>query len=118
MKSLSLIYKKFWEERKEYFENYLEWAKRIKETARELIGEDVKVIVFGSVVRKDWTPASDIDVLIISDKLSKNWEENRWLRTEIKKRIGPFSPFQIHLATTEEFKNWWKNFIKEDYVEV
>ncbi len=118
MKSLSLIYKKFWEERKEYFENYLEWAKRIKETTRELIGEDVKVIVFGSVVRKDWTPVSDIDVLIISDNLSKNWEENRWLRTEIKKRISPFSPFQIHLATTEEFKNWWKNFIKEDYVEV
>ena len=118
MKNLSLIYKKLWEERKEYFENYLEWGKRIKEIAKELLGEEVKVIIFGSVVKKTWTPTSDIDILIISDKLSENWEENRWLRTEIKRRISPSSPFQIHLATPEEFNRWWKNFIKDDYLEV
>ena len=53
MKRLGLIYKKFWEERRGYFENYLEWVKRIKETVRELFGEDVNVIVFGSVVKNN-----------------------------------------------------------------
>uniref|UniRef100_A0A7V5XHX1 Nucleotidyltransferase domain-containing protein n=1 Tax=Thermodesulfobacterium geofontis TaxID=1295609 RepID=A0A7V5XHX1_9BACT len=118
MKKLILIYKKFWEEKKEYFENYLEWGKKIKEIACELLGEDVRVIIFGSIVKGEWTPVSDIDVLILSDRFSKSWEENRWIRTEIKKRIGPISPFQIHLATPEEFKTWWGNFIKADYLEI
>jgi len=118
MKSLTLINKKIWEERKEYFENYLEWGKKIKEIAKKFLGTKVTVLIFGSIVRGDWTPESDIDVLIISNKLSKNWIKNRLIRTKIKKLIGPLSPFQIHLARPEEYKSWWKKFIKKDYIVV
>jgi predicted nucleotidyltransferase len=118
MKSLTLINKKIWEEEIEYFKNYLYWGKKIKEMARRLLGKDVKVLIFGSVVKGKWGPNSDIDVLIISNKLSKNWIKNRLIRTKIKKEIGPFSPFQIHLATPEEYKNWYRKFIKKDYLEI
>lgn len=117
-KSFVEILKEIAEEKRKYFENYLDYAKKIKEKAKELLGEDVKVLVFGSVVRGDWWLDSDIDVLIISDKLSPNWIDNREIRTEIKKSIGSFHPFQIHLATTEEYEEWFKKFIKEDYKEI
>lgn len=118
MKSLTLINKKIWEENKKYFENFQEWGKKIKEVASKYLGKDVKVLIFGSVIKGEWGPSSDIDVLIISNKLSKDWEKNREIRTEIKKSIDPFSPFQIHLAREDEYKSWWKRFIKEDYWEI
>ena len=118
MKSLVAINKKLCEEKIKYFENYLEYSKKIKEKAQELLGDYVRVLVFGSVVRGDWWIGSDIDILIISDKLSSNWIENREIRTEIKKSIGSFHPFQIHLTTPEEYESWYKRFIKDDYIEV
>jgi len=103
------------EKKQKYFKNYLYWCKKIKKKARELLGKDVKVLVFGSVVRGDFGPNSDIDVLIISKNLKKDWSENNQIKVEIKKEIGFFTPFQIHLATPEEFKNWYKKFIKKDF---
>lgn len=118
MKTLTTILKEIWEEKRKYFENIDFYAKEIKRISREILGDDVRVLLFGSIVKRDWTPGSDIDVLIISDKLSTNWEENIWIKTKIKSSIDPFSPFQIHLARYEEFEKWYKNFIKNDYLEV
>jgi len=118
MKSLTLINKKIWEERKKYFENWQEWGKKIKKIAQKFLGSKVRVLIFGSIVKGDWTPDSDIDVLIVSNKLSKNWIKNRIIRTKIKKAIDPSSPFQIHLSRPEEYKSWWQKFIKEDYIEI
>lgn len=53
MKSLTLINKKIWEERKKYFEDYLEWGKKIKKVAQKLLGPKVKVLIFGSIIRGD-----------------------------------------------------------------
>lgn len=100
-----------------YFKEIDFYAKKIKELAKEILGE-AKVYLFGSIVKGEWTPASDIDILIVSDNLSPNWEEDRWIRTKIKSQIDPFSPFQIHLATKKEFENWYKNFLKDEYKEV
>ncbi len=106
-------------ERKEkYFRNYLYWCKKIKNKAIKVLGKDVKVLVFGSIVKGNWTPNSDIDVLIISKNLNKNWFKNTPIKLKIKKAVGLFSPFQIHLATPEEYENWYKKFIKKDYIEV
>jgi predicted nucleotidyltransferase len=118
MKDFVSIEKKIWEEKKKYFENYLEWGKRIKAISQKFLDRRVRVLIFGSVVKGEWTPNSDIDVLIISPKLSKNWIKNRKIRTEIKKLIDPTSPFQIHLAHPDEFKSWWKKFVKKDYIEI
>ncbi len=112
------ILKDLSDQKRKYFENYLEYSKKIKEKAQEILGEDVRVLVFGSVVRGDWWIGSDIDILIISDKLSPNWIENREIRTAIRKSVGPFNPFQVHLATPEEYETWYKKFIKDDYLEI
>ncbi|GIW66478.1 MAG: hypothetical protein KatS3mg095_0376 [Candidatus Parcubacteria bacterium] len=105
------------EKKEKYFKNYLSYGKKIKDIARELLG-NCQVLIFGSVIRGDFSPASDIDVLIISNKFPENWEERRIYRTKIKSAIEHSSPFQIHLATEEEFKNWWQNFIKSEFVEI
>ncbi len=118
MKTLIQLKKKIWQKRKRYFENYLFWSRKIKQKTIEILGEDVKVLVFGSIVKGEWGPNSDIDILIISEKLSKNWEENTWIKTEIKKSIDLFSPFQIHLATPQEYQNWYQKFIKGDFKEI
>ncbi|MFW6194351.1 MAG: nucleotidyltransferase domain-containing protein [Halobacteriota archaeon] len=54
------------EEERKYFENYAEYAKLIKELAEDLLG-NAEVYVFGSVVEGKSTPASDIDILIVSE---------------------------------------------------
>jgi len=118
MKTLTQIKKEIVEEKEKYFKNYIFWCKKIKKKAREILGEDVRVLVFGSIVKGNWGPNSDIDVLIISKKLKNNLEESLHIKTEIKKKIGPFSPFQIHLANLEEYKDWYKKFIKKNYKEI
>jgi len=118
VKSLTEIKLEIVEEKRKYFENYLYWCKRIKKRAIKLLGKDVKVLVFGSVVKGCWGPDSDIDVLVISSKLKENWMENMPIKLEIKRAVGSFSPFQIHLARPEEYLNWWKKFIKKDYEEI
>ncbi len=117
MKTFIDIKKEIWDEKKRYFENWLYYCKKIKEEAEKLL-HPARILVFGSVVKGSWTPNSDIDVLIISDKLSKNWEENYIYKVKIKSKVGAFSPFQIHLLTSEEYENWYKRFIKDEYVEV
>lgn len=61
------------------------------------------IYLFGSQMKgksKEW---SDIDVAVISDKLKRNWDQNRFklwhLRRAVDLRIEP------HGFTVEEFKN-------------
>ncbi|MFN4227549.1 MAG: nucleotidyltransferase domain-containing protein [Candidatus Ratteibacteria bacterium] len=111
------ILKKRVKEREEYFKNYYLYCKKIKEEAEKILGK-VKVVVFGSIVKNEYKPFSDIDVLIVTDNLSDTYEDRIKIKTEIKSKIGSFSPFQIHLITTSEYNNWYKKFIKKDFVEI
>ncbi|MCX7911268.1 MAG: nucleotidyltransferase domain-containing protein [Endomicrobia bacterium] len=104
-------------ERKEYFDKFIDYAKKIKTVSTELLSEEPKVIIFGSVVIGEHTPLSDIDILIISDKFqSLSDEKKRVIRTKVKTAVGRFSPFQIHIATKAEFEFYWKKFIRS-YIE-
>jgi len=96
---------------KKYFKDYLFWAKEIKKEAEKNLGE-VKIFLFGSMVKRKAEPGSDIDLLIISPKL-KNPEKTSEVRTKILEKISHNSPFEIHLITPEDYQNWYKNFIKE-----
>lgn len=101
---------------KKYFKNYLGWAKLIKREAEKDLGK-VKVLVFGSILRKDEVPR-DIDILIISPKLENLEPELRnEIRTRIKKQLGFLSPFEIHLISPQDYEEWYKNFI-EEFIEV
>ena len=97
-------------EQEKYFKNYLKYARQIKKIAEKSIGK-VKVFVFGSILKKNEVPR-DIDILIISPQL-KTLEKKTMLKVKIWKKIGFFSPFEIHLITPEEYKNWYQHFIKE-----
>ena len=99
-----------------YFKNYLFWAKKIKKEAKKNL-EDVRVLLFGSVIKKQTEPGSDIDVLIISPQL-KSPEKKSKILTEILREIGQSSPFEIHLVTPEEYRNWYQRFIKKEFIEV
>jgi predicted nucleotidyltransferase len=99
-----------------YFKNYLSYAKVIKKEAQKLLGE-VRVLIFGSVLKKDEIPR-DIDILIISSKLEDMDPKNkREIRTKLWKAIGFTTPFEIHLIKPQDYKEWYKNFIKE-FVEI
>ncbi len=93
-----------------YFKNYMHWAKLVKKESKRLLGE-VKVFIFGSILRKNELPR-DIDILIISQKL-KTAKKKSEIRAEIWKNTGISSPLEIHLATPDEYKDWYKFFIKE-----
>ncbi len=116
-KTFVQILKEIWKEKKEYFENYKFYCQKIKEEAEKTLGS-VEVLVFGSIVKGNFTPQSDIDVLIISKNLPENDQERSQIRTKIKSKINSFSPFQIHLATPKEYQNWYQKFIKDDFIKI
>jgi predicted nucleotidyltransferase len=107
------------QKRKErYFKNWRFYLKKIKREAKKILGKKTKVFLFGSFVKGDFGPQSDIDVLIVSENLPENFNEITKIRTKIKSKVGVFSPFQLHLATPEEFEGWYKNFIKKNLLEI
>ena len=97
-------------EEKKYFENYMHYARLIKKIAEEILGK-ADVYVFGSVVEGRHTPASDIDILIVSENTPKSQWERGKIRARIMKAIDVFAPFEIHIVTPKEFE-WYKRFIR------
>lgn len=110
---MSKLVELVWARRKKqgrYFKNYLFWAKIIKKTAQKFLGE-VRVFIFGSIFKKGEVPR-DIDILVVSPKLKTSQKKSE-IRAKIWQKIGFFSPFEIHLITPKEYKDWYQYFIKE-----
>ncbi|MCM8820965.1 MAG: nucleotidyltransferase domain-containing protein [Candidatus Omnitrophica bacterium] len=105
------------DKKQEYFKNYLFYCEKIKNISDEIL-KKVEVLVFGSVVKNEHTPLSDIDVLIISENLPEGYEDRIKIKTEIKSKVGSFAPFQIHLANPQEYNNWYKRFIKDVFIKI
>jgi hypothetical protein len=101
-------------EQEKYFRNYLHYARIIKREAEKILGK-IRVIVFGSILKKD-EMAQDIDILIISPGLETP-EKKSEIRMELREKMGFSSPFEIHLITPQDYKNWYRNFIKK-FVEI
>ena len=102
-------------ELKKYYENAPDYAKRIKAVARRH-DPRARVLLFGSFVKGLMRPNSDIDILVVTE-LAKSVKNRLKLRVEIAREIGEYTPFEIHIATPEEFKNWYSRFL-DKYVEV
>ena len=98
---------------KEYFENFIYYAEKIKKAAIEVLG-DAEVLVFGSVVEGKATMASDIDLMIVSNQRPRLITERAKKIVEILKKaeIDLFAPFEIHLINEREFE-WYRKFIKK-----
>ena len=92
--------------RRKYFQNYKHYAKLIKDAVNLA---DVEVVIFGSVVEDEYTMASDIDILIISDDVPMGLGERAKILSKINKMLGYFHPFELHLVTKKNLngiKGW------------
>ncbi|ACB39449.1 nucleotidyltransferase domain-containing protein [Pyrobaculum neutrophilum] len=97
--------------RRKYLENWRTYAAEICREARRHLG-DARVVVFGSVVRGDWTPDSDIDILIISEKAPQDPTERAKINTALREAIGDYAaPFEFHYATPRQYAEWYSRFI-------
>ncbi|MEM5874728.1 MAG: nucleotidyltransferase domain-containing protein [Candidatus Aenigmatarchaeota archaeon] len=110
MKSFLQVLSEIERENKKYFKNYIKYAKIAKVVSKRELG-GVKVFVFGSVIEGLATPASDIDLLIVSKNMPSLMNERAKLSVKILKKIGLLSSFEIHLVNEREFE-WYKRFIK------
>ena len=103
-------------EQQKYYDDYEFWAKKIKTEAEKQLGES-RVLVFGSILRKNEVPR-DIDILVISPAFTgASTRKKSEIKVQLWKKIGAASPFEIHLISPEDWEEWYKNFIKE-FIEI
>ena len=79
------------------------WCDAIAEAAVAVLGE-CEVYVFGSVVWGRVAGGSDVDVLIVADRLPGDFRVRGVLKAEIERRAGLplYHPFELHLVTRGE----------------
>ena len=98
----------------EYFRDYMKYVKIIAQRIKYFL-KDAKIIIFGSVVKGNFHKRSDIDILAISNQLPDSLQEQAKIKLEVLKDFD-VHPFEIHLTTPQIYQNWFKNFIKNDYI--
>lgn len=98
---------------KKYFDNIDEIIDRIKQILDKEFGEgNYEVFLFGSVAENDYTLASDIDILVVSNKVPPRSSERAKILAKIFKEIGIDAPLEIHLAKPEQLE-WYRRFAKK-----
>lgn len=108
------LFRRLWERRAEELDKLWETLERLKEAATGLDPE-ARVYVFGSFARGTARPDSDVDVLVVTELAST--EEGRLaVRGALGKVLSPYSPIELHIASTEQFK-WYLQFM-DVFVEV
>lgn len=94
---------------RDFFENYLKYAKEMKKIANKFFGK-ARTIIFGSILEKGKLP-EDIDILVVSPEFS-DFQKRRDFLVKMKHKFGSFCPFEFHLVTPQDYQEWYKNFIK------
>lgn len=85
------------------------YVKKLSEAAKHLL-PDARVYVFGSVVEDRLTGGSDVDVLVVSHTLPKSELERADLKLKLEELVGlpTYHPFEIHLASEDEARLYFK----------
>lgn len=99
----------------EYRKNLRKYLKMMKDIV-SAEDPDARVFLFGSQVKGTSRVDSDIDVLIVTRLAGDAWERAR-LRAKINEALGEGNPFELHIATDEEFEGWYMKFL-DAYEEV
>jgi len=84
--------------------SYMEVARQVKEVVLS-IDPKAEVYVFGSTVKGMYTAASDIDILVVSERKDLEYK----IKVESYRRID--APIEIHFTTPREYEQWYKRFI-------
>jgi len=95
----------FSKRRAEMVEEWRSWTSRVAKAAEDVLA-DAEVYVFGSVVRGDYTGGSDVDILVVSNRVPEGLGGRAKIRSKIedKAKLPTSHPFEIHIATPEEAK--------------
>ena len=76
------------------------------------------IVLFGSSAKRTATPESDIDIIIIIDDVSVNWDQEliAWYREELGKiiRANPYAK-ALHINTVK-LSTWWEDMMRGDPV--
>jgi len=118
MRTLVDILKDYQKIRNKYLMRIDYYLNLIKKRAQKLLGKDVKVYLFGSYIKGNFGPLSDVDVLVVSDKVKQDPFEIAQLKIKLTKGFEIGHPFEIHLTNNYYFENWYKKFIKKDIKEI
>lgn len=99
-------------------EEWRNWTPKIAKAVESLLA-DSRVYVFGSVVRGDHTGGSDVDILIVSNSVPERLREKARIRARIEDeaRLPALHPFEIHIATPEEAKTYFRR-AGEDIIQI
>ena len=101
-------------ERVMYFKNFMEVGKEIKRLVCKTV--HARVFIFGSVVRKEYSPGlSDIDIAVVSDEF-KDREKKLMIYDMLFDKYFD-SPIEFHLLTEKQWE-FFLRFIGRDFVEV
>lgn len=76
------------------------------------------IVLFGSTAKQATVTGSDIDIIILLDDVSVNWDEEliAWYRQELEKIIKA-NPYQqsLHINTVK-LSTWWEDLMRGDPV--
>lgn len=76
------------------------------------------IVLFGSIPKQTTVTGSDIDIIILLDDVSVNWDEEliAWYREELEKLIKA-NPYQqsLHINTVK-LSTWWEDLMRGDPV--
>ncbi|MEM4949565.1 MAG: nucleotidyltransferase domain-containing protein [Candidatus Jordarchaeales archaeon] len=101
--------RRIYEKRKGFFERWEKYVEEVKVRAMSLLPE-VKVYVFGSVVRGDYHPMfSDVDVAVVSPGVPEEATERTKVRLKLTEGFDD-SSLEVHLLTPKEWETY-KRFI-------
>ena len=101
--------KGFEEDVLKFLKDYTQTARRVKEIVKE-IDPKVRVYVFGSVVKGRYTASSDIDILVVTERIEKKYD----MMVKVYKTIK--GPVELHVTTPEMFESWYMRFIEPDEI--
>ncbi len=94
-------YYRLLEKNREFFEKAIEIAAKIGRKAEELFGS-CEVYVVGSYARGEYKLSSDLDILIVSDRIPKKYNFD-WYFSVVKKLTDDYR-INIHLLNGKRFK--------------
>jgi len=106
-------------ERAKILRDWRRYVDEIARSAKEILGDDARVYVFGSAVRGELTAISDIDILIVSKRIPRSFMERVKLKLKImdSSSLPDHSPFELHLVNEREAKLYFHH-IKGDFMRV
>ena len=102
-----------------YFLKPVLYTGMIKKRAEELFGKNIRTFLFGSIVKGNFTPLSDIDVLVVAPGVKPVLNSDKMNKiVYMKKDFEIDAPFSIILCNEKQYEDWFHPFILDKYTEV